>query len=86
MTTFSCLFAYVGPDTFLPLTSAVSAIAGVAMFLWGTGTRSLMRAFTERFRSGVKADGSAPQVFQRRLRRFRPSDVSVAESAATAAD
>jgi hypothetical protein len=52
----STLFAYVGPDTFLPVTSALSALAGVVMFLWGTGARAVVRRVTGRLRRPLPSE------------------------------
>lgn len=33
------LFSYVGPETFLPLTSVLAAVLGVVLMLWRSGLR-----------------------------------------------
>jgi hypothetical protein len=68
------LLAYVGPDTFLPLTSALSAVAGVVMFLWGTGIRSITRGFSARFRRSDPPHRPAPNLdLRRRPRAANPT-------------
>lgn len=39
MTNFSMLFAYIGPETILPLASAAAAVGGVFMVFWNSITR-----------------------------------------------
>lgn len=50
MISISALFAYAGPDTFLPLTSALSAVAGVVMFFWSRGPRTILASLAARMR------------------------------------
>jgi Flp pilus assembly protein protease CpaA len=49
------LFAYVGPDTFLPVTSMLSALAGVVMIVWGLGMRSVAQGLRAAARRLVRA-------------------------------
>ncbi|MDR3637444.1 MAG: hypothetical protein P4L84_26810 [Isosphaeraceae bacterium] len=74
MMTLPSLFAYVGPDTFLPVTSALSALVGVVMFLWGTGMRTIVRSVGARLRPGFPRETPAPKFAQRR----RPTTTAVA--------
>jgi hypothetical protein len=80
------LFAYVGPDTFMPVASILSAIAGVAMFLWGMGTRSIVRAFTGWFRRDDGPHALRPEHHHRRRRKPGASPLNAAEGAAQATD
>lgn len=57
MISITGLFAYAGPDTFLPLTSAISALAGVVMFLWSRGPRSILSSLGARLRPRGRAQG-----------------------------
>jgi hypothetical protein len=70
------LFAYVGPDTFLPVTSVLSAVAGVVMLAWGTGVRSIARGFGARFRRGPSTGIPAPAFARVR----RPADAPTART------
>jgi hypothetical protein len=40
----------VGPETFLPLTSVLATIAGVALMFWRSGSRLVMRMIGSWFR------------------------------------
>lgn len=81
-----CLFAYVGPDTFMPVASALSAVAGAVMLLWNTGSRSLVRSLTARLRRGATPhSASAPSHHRRRPTPAR-SDASTAGSTTAATD
>ncbi|MDR3633747.1 MAG: hypothetical protein P4L84_07915 [Isosphaeraceae bacterium] len=46
------LFAYVGPDTFLPVTSALAALAGVFMMFGRAGFRMIFGGGVARVLSG----------------------------------
>ena len=59
MTFLTGLFAYAGPDTFLPLTSALSAIAGVAMLFWSRGPRFLISVLGARLRPRGRAESES---------------------------
>lgn len=36
------LFSYVGPETFLPITSILAAVLGVILMLWRSGIRVVL--------------------------------------------
>jgi hypothetical protein len=44
------LFAYVGPETFLPVTSLLATIAGIVLMLWRSGARLMLKMVASRFR------------------------------------
>lgn len=50
MPAISCLFAYVGPETFLPVTSVLAAVLGVVLMLWRSGIRVVLSVWTSRVR------------------------------------
>ncbi len=76
MQIFSSVFAYVGPDTFLPVTSVLSALVGVVMMFWGTGQRWFARGILARLRRGTPP---APKGL-RFKRNGRPMSADRAES------
>lgn len=46
------LLAYIGPETFLPITSVIATLAGLVLMFWRTGLR-LLRQMVERVRGTV---------------------------------
>jgi len=76
------LFAYVGPDTFLPVTSALSALAGAVLFLWGTGVRSVVRGIGMRIWRGSPSPTPAPKFESRARQRVGATTAEVPETAA----
>jgi hypothetical protein len=65
MSPFSGLFAYVGPDTFLPVTSALAAIAGVFMMFGRAGLRLIFGGGLMRILPGRRASGAYPSRHRR---------------------
>lgn len=60
------LFAYVGPDTFMPVASAISALVGALMCFWGTGMRTVVRGVLTRFRRDAASATPAPALARHR--------------------
>lgn len=54
------LFAYVGPDTFLPVSSVLAGVAGVVMMFGRTGLRLILRGRVARALSGRAGALSGP--------------------------
>jgi hypothetical protein len=59
---YAGLFAYVGPDTFLPVTSLVSVLAGMVLMAWGIGWRSLLRLLPLPARRRGPSNAPAPHL------------------------
>jgi hypothetical protein len=51
MPSFNHVFAYVGPETFLPVTSVLATLAGIALMLWRSGARLVLKMVASRFRA-----------------------------------
>jgi len=47
------LLAYIGPETVLPIGSALAAIGGVAMIFWNSLRRAAARCFRRRERESA---------------------------------
>lgn len=39
------LFAYLGPETFLPVSSVLATLAGLVLMFWRTGLRLVVKVF-----------------------------------------
>lgn len=44
------LFSYVGPETFLPITSVLAAVLGVVLMLWRSGVRVVLTIWASHIR------------------------------------
>jgi hypothetical protein len=66
------LLAYLSPETVLPLTSIVAAIAGGSMFLTRSSIRFLVRCFRGAFRRPPRTDGASEPHFRGSERRLAP--------------
>lgn len=75
------LFAYVGPDTFLPVSSALAAAAGVFMMFGRAGIRLIVQGGVARVFSGRRrlAGPHTPRQLRRTVTPTEPADASRAE-------
>jgi hypothetical protein len=66
MPAISGLFAYLGPETFLPMTSVLATVAGLVLMFWRTGTRLVLKLFAVRGRSDTPRLFPSPSFAVRR--------------------